>query len=81
MNGRLFAGAAMALLALSAGAASAQVVVTSSPSLRPAHIGMPLYLRIPVGSRVEPEKLRNEQNAILSGQQTQNQAQKVRKKR
>jgi hypothetical protein len=81
MNSRLFAGAAMALLMLSAGTASAQAVVGPSPTLRAGHIGMPLYMRIPVGSRVEADKLKAEQNAIQSGQQTQIQAQKVRKKR
>lgn len=69
-NGRFLAcaGAALTAIVLSSATASAQSV---APTIAPrvGHIGMPLYLRIPVGSRAEPAALKADQDAMLASQQ------------
>lgn len=79
-KGRLLAcaGAALsAIMILSADAAAAQTVAPSTPRI--GHIGMPLYLRVPVGSRGEAAALKADQAAVLASQQAT--AKKAKKKR
>lgn len=70
-KGRFLACAAAALTAiiLSTAAASAQPATVNMPAPRIGHVGMPLYLRVPVGSRAEAAALKADQDALLGSQQ------------
>jgi hypothetical protein len=70
MNSRFLAcaGAALTAIILSTAAASAQPAVVNMPAPRVGHVGMPLYLRVPVGSRAEAAALRADQDAALAAQ-------------
>ena len=70
-KGRLLAcaGAAFTAIVLSATAAPAQFTVVNNPAPRIGHVGMPLYLRVPVGSRAEAAALKADQDALMASQQ------------
>jgi hypothetical protein len=72
MNNRFLAcaGAALSAIILSAAAAFAQTPTVNMPAPRVGHVGMPLYLRVPVGSRAEAAALKADQDALLASQQT-----------